>query len=437
MSSGYGRPRRDRLGVQPARSVGRPHQRAGQHSGEAEALGELLMLDELLGFDPALHGVVAQRRPQVLRDGDDVAAGVVEIVQRGAHLVGSLAHAEDQVGLGDKAIVPGRGQHGQAALVAERGPDPLEDSRHRFDVVRQHFWACLEDLLEQLRFAVEVRDQQLDAGVGIERFDGPDGFGVQPRATVGQVVAGNARDGGVAQPHRLHALGDAAWLVAVERGGFTGVDLAEVAAPGALLAADQEGGLAVLPALEDVRAAGFLTDRVQPFAPDQGLEFLVLRAHLGASLDPRWLALDRRLGVADLETQQLSTFRSDRHYVNATTSRPSSASHTASATGPSTSATATGLPSSAVSDVTPAANASRSQSQLSAKPCSVVARDTRMPMAPILRAGRRPSDRTHTPERPSTRPVSRPSPAHTLIIDSSRRRTKFTTSSGSARPMIG
>ena len=54
-------------------------------------------------------------------------------------------------------------------------------------------------------------------------------------------------------------------------------------------------------------------------------------------------------------------------------------------------------PSSAVSDVTPASemphgtiaeNAARSQSQLSANPCSVVARATRMPMAAILRAGR-------------------------------------------------
>ena len=82
--------------------------------------GELLVLDELLGLDPALDRVVAQRRPQVLGDGDDVAAGVVQIAQRGAHLVGCLAHAEDEVGLGDQAVFAGRGEHGEAALVAER-----------------------------------------------------------------------------------------------------------------------------------------------------------------------------------------------------------------------------------------------------------------------------------------------------------------------------
>ena len=61
----------------------------------------------------------------------------------------------------------------------------------------------------------------------------------------------------------LHGLGDAARLVAVQLGGLAGVDLAEVAAPRALLAADEEGGLAVFPALVDVGAAGLLAHRVQ------------------------------------------------------------------------------------------------------------------------------------------------------------------------------
>ena len=47
-----------------------------------------------------------------------------------------------------------------------------------------------------------------------------------------------------------------------------------------------------------------------------------------------------------------------------------------------------------------AANAARSQSQFSANPCSVVARDTRTPMAATLRAGPRRPAGTHTPERP-------------------------------------
>ena len=56
-----------RLGIQPACPIRGPNEGAGQHSGKAESLGELLVLDELLGFDPARHWVVAHRRPQVTR----------------------------------------------------------------------------------------------------------------------------------------------------------------------------------------------------------------------------------------------------------------------------------------------------------------------------------------------------------------------------------
>ena len=110
----------------------------------------------------------------------------------------------------------------------------------------------------------------LDAGARVELVDLADGLGVEPGAAVGQVVAGDAGDGGVAQAHRLDGFGDAAGLVAVELGGLAGVDLAEVAAAGALLAADEEGRLAVFPALVDVGAAGLFADGVQTLALARG-----------------------------------------------------------------------------------------------------------------------------------------------------------------------
>ena len=145
--------------------------------------------------------------------------------------------------------------------------------------------------------------------LGVELVDRAHGLGVQPGAAVGQVVAGDAGDGGVAQPHRPHRLGDPARLVAVQRLGLAGVDLAEVAAPGALVAADEERRLAVLPALEDVGAAGLLAHRVQALGLHQVLERVVLRTHPRPGLDPLRLALDRGLGVADLEAQELAACR--------------------------------------------------------------------------------------------------------------------------------
>ena len=237
----------------------------------------------------------------------------MQVAQRGADLLGGLAHAEDQVGLGDQPGGAALADDVEGAVVAEGRADPLEDPRHGLDVVGEDLRRRVEDLLEQLGVAGEVRHQDLDAGAGVERVDLTDGLGVEPGALVLEVVAGDAGDGRVAQPHRLHARRDPARLVAVERRRLAGVDLAEVAAPGALLAADEEGRLAVLPALEDVGAAGFLADRVQALALHQRVQLGVVRAHRRLGLDPRRLALDRGLGVAGLDPQHPAAFRGNGH----------------------------------------------------------------------------------------------------------------------------
>src|SRR5207245_245503 len=132
---------------------------------------------------------------------------------------------------------------------------------------------------------------------------------VQPRAAIRQVVTRDAGHGRVPQAHGGDGLRDPARLALVEWLRLAGVDLAEVTPPGALLAADEEGRLAVLPALEDVRAAGLLADRVQALALDQVAQVRVLGAHLRPGLDPGRLLLDRGGAVAHLEPQQLAAVR--------------------------------------------------------------------------------------------------------------------------------
>ena len=50
-------------------------------------VGLLLELDELLGLDPPLDRVVALGRAQVLRDGEQIAAGVAQVAHRLADLL--------------------------------------------------------------------------------------------------------------------------------------------------------------------------------------------------------------------------------------------------------------------------------------------------------------------------------------------------------------
>ncbi len=56
----------DGLLVEPAGAVRRAHQRARHDAGEADLVGLVLELDELLGLDPALDRVVPLGRPEVL-----------------------------------------------------------------------------------------------------------------------------------------------------------------------------------------------------------------------------------------------------------------------------------------------------------------------------------------------------------------------------------
>ncbi len=261
-------------GLSIARSLGRPvrraHQRAGHDAREAHREGLLAQRDELVGVHPAVDRVVPRGRPQVLGDRRRSVPAARRSAMAGRDLLAGLAHAEDQVGLGHQARLVRLAEHVERALVAEAGPDPLEDPRHRLQVVREHLGPGAEHLAELVGVGVEVGDQQLDPAAGHGGVDLPGGLRVQPGPAVGLVVAGDPGDGRVAQPHGGDGLGDAARLVAVKRQRLAGVDLAEVAPPGALVPADQEGRLAVFPALEDVRAAGLLADRVQPLGLDAG-----------------------------------------------------------------------------------------------------------------------------------------------------------------------
>src|SRR4029077_11085320 len=119
--------------------------------------------------------------------------------------------------------------------------------------------------------------------------------------------------GRVLQAHGRNGLSHAARLARVQRLRLAPGGLAEVTPPGALVAADQEGCFAVLPALEDVRAAGFLADRVQSFAPDERLQLGVGWPGAQPGLDPRRLPLDRDLAVAGLEAEHASAFGCEYH----------------------------------------------------------------------------------------------------------------------------
>src|SRR5690606_16876276 len=201
---------------------------------------------------------------------------------------------------------------------------------------------------------------------------------------------------------------------------------------------------------------------VQALGLHERLELVVLGAHRGLGADPLGLALDGGLRVAGLDAQHAAAFGCDGHTASlvrvagepgrrpaagAVSARISdSADSRHETTVGTTSAMVTSCPSSAVRLVTSASsmphgtmrsNSARSGLQLRAKPCMVTPLATRTPMAQILRSRRAPSAGSHTPERFSTRTVSRPNAAQASMIACSSWRTYFTTSMGSARRTMG
>ncbi len=261
---------------------------------------------ELLGRDPPIHREVHGGRLEVLAHGQQVAVGVPEVAHGLGHLVGALAHPEDEVRLGDalRAEAAGDAQHVERPVVAERRPDPRVQPAHRLQVVGEHVGFGLHDRGDVPFPALEVGGQDLHRAARHGLPDRPDGCRPEACSAVGQVVAGHAGHHHVPEAHRRHRLRDPSRLLLVHRARLGGHDVAEPAAPGALLAEDQERGLPVLPALEDVGAAGLLAHRVEALAAHQALEGRVVRPHPGLNLEPgRLSALDGRSGGQDREVQ--------------------------------------------------------------------------------------------------------------------------------------
>ena len=102
-------------------------------------------------------------------------------------------------------------------------------------------------------------------------------------AAVGEIVAIDRGDDDMGKPELEGGFRDMFRLGGVERAGHAGLDVAERAGPGAGVAHDHEGGVLLVPALADIRAAGLLAHRDEAVLLDDlagvGIAARVRRAH--------------------------------------------------------------------------------------------------------------------------------------------------------------
>jgi hypothetical protein len=177
--------------------------------------------------------------------------------------------------------------------VARARPDRRVEPRHRLQIVVEHVRPRLDHDLQRALLVLEVGGQDLDRRL---RRRGPhrvDHVGEVLRPAVGQVVAVDRGDDDVIEAELGTGLGDVLRLVGVELVGPAGGDVAERAGAGANRAQDHHRGMALRPALPDVRAGRLLAHRVELERAHQLARLAVFRRGRRLDPDPRRLALDR------------------------------------------------------------------------------------------------------------------------------------------------
>jgi hypothetical protein len=166
--------------------------------------------------------------------------------------------------------------------------------------------ASIENALKMLGVTGEVWDEDFYPSAHALLVNLANCLGIEPRALVFEVIAGDTRHGGITEVHFDDGLAHAARLVGVESGWLSRINLAKVAATRALSTTNEESCLSVFPALVDVRASGLLAYRVKVFTLDEALKLLVLRTHFCLGLNPVGLSLNRRFAVAYFKTKELA-----------------------------------------------------------------------------------------------------------------------------------
>src|SRR5664280_2775178 len=238
-------------------------------------------------------------RLEVLAYGDDLDAIRAQVPQSLRQLLARFAEPDHHAALhfhGNLPVVSPRGgatQQLPRSRVERLRPHAFVEALDGFRVVVQDLRPLVEDGRERRLAAEEIRDEDLDRDAGGERPDLPNRGGEVRGTAVGQLVAVNRGHDGVPDPERFHGLGHVPRLLRVERPPGPLGDRAEAAVPRADVAHEHEGGgLVDAPALEEIRAARFLADRIEMLVRHErrnaARQLVVVYAHL----QPLWPGRD-------------------------------------------------------------------------------------------------------------------------------------------------
>src|SRR5881397_3426682 len=223
------------------------------------------------------------------------AAGCAELPHDRAHLFHCFAQTNHEPGLGDGPAAGRRLEHRDRPLVLPLRPYRREQARDRLDVVVENVGPGCQDCLQCGEVAEKIRNEDFDRAGRQFPPDGPDRLGEDPRAAVGQFIAVDRRDHGMAESELLHRRRHPFGLRFIQRQGPAGSHRTVVAPTRADVAEDQERGRPVVPALPDVWAPRLFADRVEVQFPGEPPDLLIVRPLAQFHLEPRRQARPRLL----------------------------------------------------------------------------------------------------------------------------------------------
>lgn len=263
-------------------------------------------------MDPAVDREVVAGGLEVLADGDDVArvaAGLVVLVAGSGVVCGHrdevVEHVEDfffaftdadhDAGLGDGALCFDAFEEFHRALIAGAWSHGWMTAADGLEVVGDDVGLRVDDHLERGFVAFEVSDEDLDGHVGACFSGSQNGFGPDPCAAVGDIIAVHGGDDDVLESSASEGFSDSSWFVFVDCGGFAGFDIAESAGAGAGVSQDHDGRDPARPALSHVGTRGFFADGVEVVGVDVGFGGAEVLAAGEFGFEPAWFLLDAQV----------------------------------------------------------------------------------------------------------------------------------------------
>src|SRR6267378_338540 len=270
-------------------------QRPGGDEPEAEREALPLELREHLRPDELLHRQVLLRRPEVLPQREDVAAGRAQVAHRLQHFAARLAQPEHDAALRAHATALVELEHLEGlAVCGAPVAHPRRQALHRLEIMRRDRGLGVDDHLQRIARALEIRRQHLHQRPRRRPAELDDGLGEVRGASVRQLVPVHRGDHQVIEAQLAYRLGKVTRLQRIERPGDPAVHVTEAATPGADVPHQHHGGGAAAPAFADVRTARLFTDGVEVQLAQGALDVLVPAAARHAHLEPLRLGLAPR-----------------------------------------------------------------------------------------------------------------------------------------------